>query len=435
MIFLFMPGKKRIALYSNICNLDGLYMKIERWKLNLYFLWFAQIISLMSFGFGIPFIPYYIQELGVTDPVSVKLYSGLLNSLPGFAMGIMAPIWGFLADKVGRKMILLRATFFGILVLGGMGIVQNVEQLLFARIMQGVFTGTVTASYALVASQTPDDKMSYALGLMASSNFIGSSVGPFIGGLMAEQYGYRISFLIGASLMVLDFLIILFSVKEENKPKWSDYKAELKEKKGKPRQKIQLRKVITPLFFVILSVLFFVKIGGNMAAPYISIFIQETRGTLTGSSAVTGAINGAVGLSTALAGLTISRAGDKKSKKKILFYLLIGTIIASIPLYFIDNIIFFATVYCFLFFLIGGAEPMLMSLMSEKTPKEKRGLAFGIYSLVANMGWAVSPLIGSAVTIFYDTKSVFLSIPVFFLIALIILVRFSGNFGNEEIPR
>jgi MFS family permease len=260
-------------------------MKMERWKSNLYFLWIAQILSLMSFGFGIPFIPYFIQELGVTDPVSVKFYLGILNSVPGLAMGIMAPVWGYLADRLGRKMILLRATFFGILVLAGMGLSQNVNHLIIARLMQGIFTGTVTASYALVAAGTPDNKLSYALGVIASSNFIGSSIGPFVGGLMAEQFGYRISFFAGSSLLVLSFLIILIAVKEENKPKWSDFKEQSKDKKENSPVIHRLRNAITPLFFVILVILFFVKLGGNASAPYISIFVQEIRGTITGSSA------------------------------------------------------------------------------------------------------------------------------------------------------
>ncbi len=398
-------------------------MKLERWKSNLYFLWIAQVISLMSFGLGIPFIPYYIQELGVTDPDSVKLYSGLLSSLPGFAMGLMAPLWGFLADKVGRKLILLRATFFGILVLGGLGFAANVGHLIFFRILQGFFTGTVTASFALVSSGTPDEKMSYALGFMASSNFIGSSIGPFVGGIMAENFGYRVSFFIGAVLMIVDFLLILITVKEENKPVWSDYRKELKERKKlkvhkKPIQKLQLIKVVAPLTVMILIVLFFVKIGGNIAAPYISIFVQETRGTLQGSSAVTGSISGAVGLSTALAGITISRLGDKRNKKKLILFLLCGTVLAGIPLFFIENIILFAAVYCILFYMVGGTEPMLMSMMSENTPKDKRGFYFGIYSLIGNIGWALSPVIGSAVTIAYGTRTVFLCIPVFFFIAM-----------------
>lgn len=406
---------------------------MERWRSNLYFLWFGQILSLMSFGFGIPFIPYYIQELGVTDPVSVKFYLGLLNSLPGLAMGLMAPIWGFIADKAGRKLILLRATFFGIIVLAGMGVAQNVEQLLFFRIMQGVFTGTVTASYALVASGTPNHKMSYALGLMASSNFIGSSIGPFAGGFIAEQYGYRISFFIGAFLLVISFVMILLTVKEENKPKWSEYMAQRKAMKGRQREKIRIKDVITPLLFVILILLFFIKIGGNASAPYISIFIQESRGTIVGSSAVTGAINGAVGLAVAIAGLTIGRLGDRYDKRKILQVLLIGTIATGLPLYFISDLFFFGAVYSFMFYLIGGMEPMLMSLVSEQTPKEKRGVILGIYSLVANLGWAVSPMIGSAVTIAYGTSSVFLCIPAAFLITLFITVIWLKKVYNHSL--
>ena len=285
----------------------------------------------------------------------------------------------------------------------------------------------------LVAAGTPDNKLSYALGVIASSNFIGSSIGPFVGGLMAEQFGYRISFFAGSSLLVLSFLIILIAVKEENKPKWSDFKEQSKDKKENSPVIHRLRNAITPLFFVILVILFFVKLGGNASAPYISIFVQEIRGTITGSSAVTGTINGAVGLSTALAGLTIGRLGDRISKRKILYVLLAGTIFVSLPLYFISRIVYFTLVYCFLFYLIGSAEPILMSLMSENTPKEKRGMAFGIYSLIANLGWAASPVIGSAVTIAFGTKTVFLCIPAAFFIALLISLMFLKE-QREKIP-
>lgn len=176
---------------------------MEQWKSNLYILWIAQIISLTSFGFGLPFMPFYIQDLGVTDPTTLKLYTGLLSAAPAVTMAIMAPVWGLLSDRYGRKIMIQRAMFTAFFIIGLMGMVSQVWQLLILRLMQGFFTGTITASSTFVAANTPNNKLSYALGFLSSSTFIGYSLGPFIGGFVAEYFGYRISFLLGAVLMLL----------------------------------------------------------------------------------------------------------------------------------------------------------------------------------------------------------------------------------------
>lgn len=170
---------------------------MERWKINLYTIWFSQVLSIMSFSFGIPFIPFYIQDIGVVDPNQVKLFTGILSTAPGITMAIMAPIWGIAADRWGKKLMLLRAMLFASFIIAGMGIVANVSQLLVLRLLQGIFTGTVTAASALVASNTPENRLSYALGFLSSSTFIGASVGPVVGGFFAEYAGYRLSFILG----------------------------------------------------------------------------------------------------------------------------------------------------------------------------------------------------------------------------------------------
>jgi len=209
---------------------------MERWKINLYTVWAAQILSMMSFGFGLPFLPYYIQELGVVDQDKVKLYSGILSAVPAISMGIMAPIWGILADKYGKKLMLLRAMFFGSLILAAMGLATRVEHLIFLRIVQGAFTGTVTASAALVASNTPEKRLSYALGFLSSSTFIGYSAGPAMGGYVAEFLGYRASFFIGASLLIIDFFLVLFIIREKETAEPTDEEI-VKMEEGYPNRK------------------------------------------------------------------------------------------------------------------------------------------------------------------------------------------------------
>ena len=113
-----------------------------------------------------PFLPYYVQDLGVTDPEQVAIWSGVVSAGHGIAMAIFSPIWGSLADRYGRKVMVERAMFGGALIICAMGFVDNVQQLAILRTIQGGLTGTIPAATTLVASSAPREKSGYALGLL-----------------------------------------------------------------------------------------------------------------------------------------------------------------------------------------------------------------------------------------------------------------------------
>ena len=135
---------------------------MQPWQKNLYTIWAIQILSLAGFGFGLPFLPFYIQEMGISEPDKIKMWTGLMASLPGLSMGLMAPVWGMAADRLGRKPMLIRATLSGTIIIGAMGLVSSPEALLGLRITQGLFTGTVSAAATLVAAGTPGERSGYA---------------------------------------------------------------------------------------------------------------------------------------------------------------------------------------------------------------------------------------------------------------------------------
>jgi DHA1 family multidrug resistance protein-like MFS transporter len=384
---------------------------MERWKINLYTIWFSQVLSLMSFSFGMPFLPFYIQELGVVDPDKIKMYSGILNSAPAISMAIMAPIWGIIADKYGRKLMLLRAMFFATFIIGGMGLATRVEHLVVLRLLQGVFTGTVTAASVLVAANTPRERLSFALGFLSSSTFLGQSIGPVIGGFVAELVGYRVSFYVGALLMLIDFFLVLFIVKEHNVHSEKD--------KNKAKEKASLLSVFTSMTIAMLLVLLFMRIGRSIFSPYLPIYVQEVRASVEGTARITGIINGIVGFMTAVSALTLSRLGDKYDKMKLLMVLLLSGVVLSLPLALINNLWVFAIFYGILFFAIGGIEPIIMSVTTEATPRERRGMLFGIQGTVGGIGIAAAPLMGGVVSIQYSTKAVIWLIPVFLVLAII----------------
>jgi len=389
---------------------------MERWKINLYTIWCSQVISIMSFSFGMPFLPFYIQQLGITTPNDIKFWSGLLNAAPAITMAIMAPIWGIISDKYGRKLMLIRAMFFASFIIGSMGIIANVNQLLILRLCQGIFTGTVTAATILIAANTPKNRLSYALGFLSSSTFIGQSIGPVIGGIMAEFVGYRVSFVIGGILMFLDFLLVLSIVKENKE-------TVIVNEKTKDEKKVSMLTIFTAITISMLVVLFFIRIGRTIFYPYLPIYVQEIMGSTKGISGITGGINGFLSLATAISGLTLSRLGDKYNKLKLLsIYLILGAVF-SLPLMYINNLWLFSFVLGIVFFVTGGVEPVIMSLTTENTPVNRRGFLFGIQGTVGNIGFAVAPLLGGLISIKYSTNAVLICIPIFLLSsALVVLV-------------
>ena len=133
-------------------------------------------------------------------------------------MIIVTPIWGYLADRIGRKPMSMRAALGGSLAFIGMALVQTPQMLIVVRIIQGIFTGTTTANLTLVVTKTPAHRKGMAIGVMNSAIFVGSAVGPLIGGVLADLIGYRGSLFAASFLLLIAFFVVLIFVRENFKP-------------------------------------------------------------------------------------------------------------------------------------------------------------------------------------------------------------------------
>src|ERR671933_241319 len=153
------------------------------WRRTAWVAAATQFFTLVGFGLGMPFLPMYVQELGVTQRAEVALWSGVISGSAALSMAIMAPIWGVLADRYGRKPMLVRSMLGGSVVIGAMGFVGDVWQLELVRLVQGSITGSQAAAAALVAAATPTHHVGFALGLISTAVQVGNTVGPAIGGV------------------------------------------------------------------------------------------------------------------------------------------------------------------------------------------------------------------------------------------------------------
>ncbi len=188
------------------------------WRRTLYTIWFTEFIAVLGFNFVLPFIPYYIQELGVTDRQQVALWAGLATSLMSLGFAIMAPIWGMLADRYGRKQMVMRATFAGAILMVLMAFVTNVQQLVLLRILHGVFTGTIAAATTLVVSVVPKEYSGVAFGSLQTAVYLGTSLGPLLGGIAADSLGYRSSFWVTGALLLFSGILVTLLVREDFHP-------------------------------------------------------------------------------------------------------------------------------------------------------------------------------------------------------------------------
>ena len=137
------------------------------WEKNLRIAWIGCFLTGACVSLVLPFMPIFVEELGV-EPSQVTFYSGIAISISAVSAAFISPIWGILADKYGRKPMMIRAGIAMTITMGGLAFVPNIFWLLVLRFLNGVFTGYVPNATALIASQVPKDKSGYALGTITS---------------------------------------------------------------------------------------------------------------------------------------------------------------------------------------------------------------------------------------------------------------------------
>jgi DHA1 family multidrug resistance protein-like MFS transporter len=323
-----------------------------------------------------------------------------------------------------------------------MGFVTSVPQLLVLRALQGIFTGTITASMAFVSANTDDKRMSFALGFMTSSNFIGYTIGPVLGGLLAEQVGYRPCFIFGGLLMIVGFLLVSFLVKEDKSTYGKLLKTDnKKEKLGKLHQTETIDEDTmmttgariemindkftivnrTKIIIMILIILFINRTSRVIFTPFIPLFVQENINSAAGAATYTGFINGAIGIAAAIAAITIARLGDKYNKNKVVLVLSIITLPLTILLSLNNSIFTFTLFFALFSFVAGGIEPILTSSASEHTNTKDRGRLFGFLGAVGNGAFMIAPVIGSYISIKFSINAILFLIPIFVIIQIIVV--------------
>jgi len=356
------------------------------WKRTFYAAWIAQIFSIAGFSFVFPFMPLYIRELGVQNDADVVHWAGVANAATAVTMALFAPIWGGLADRFGRKAMVLRSMVGGAVALTLMGFCQNVWQLVACRFLQGVLTGTVTASVALVASVTPKKQSGYTLGMMYSAVLVGVAVGPLLGGWLTEAYGFRRGFILAGVMLLAGGLLVQFCAQETFvRPAPAD---------GDARG--TFREVLTAAgFLAAVFALFTIQLANTAPSPVFPLFVEQIRGTREKIKLVTGAVVSVGGFAAAVSAVFFGRFSDSWGHKRVLVATTLFAGCVSVLHALVQNVWQLVGLRLLLGVGAAGMMPAANAIIRDITHEQNLGKAYGMTSCLSCLGMAIGPLAGS----------------------------------------
>jgi DHA1 family multidrug resistance protein-like MFS transporter len=382
-----------------------------RYRPMLRALFVVHLVTAAGFNVVLPFLPLYVKELAPAT-MGTAFWSGVIFAAPAFTMMIASPIWGQVADRFGRKPMLVRATFAGGLVLAMMGLARSVTQVSLLRALQGMLTGYQAASNALVAATVPRTIAGGAMGFLRTGTWVGVGVGPLVGGLVAENFGFRASFYVTGGLLMLSTALVMVFVKEQFIPP-------RQAKRGFFRSYREL--IARPGLRHLYGISFLDSAARAALMPVFPLFIRHLLGKpKAGTATVTGLLLGLRAIAGSLASMRVGRLGDRIGHGKVV---VISTIILCL-LYAPQPFVNAAWQLVALHVLIGvfavGLVPGVGALFALQAPEGQQGAVFALESSIDALGRTLGPMIGAAITMTFGLRGTFAAVALFYGVLIVV---------------
>jgi len=388
-----------ILLNKSLQNSKWYDKLMEAWKVNLISVWLGCFFTGLAMSQILPFLPLYVEQLGVTGHQSLSLWSGLVFSGTFLVSAVVSPLWGSLADRKGRKLMLLRASLGMAVVIALQGLATNVWQLFALRALMGLTSGYIPNAMALVATQAPRDKSGWALGMLSTGQITGVIAGPLLGGLMADHLGLRVVFFVTAGLMFVSFLVTLFLIKER---RVEVKKADQLSGKAVFRS-LPYPALIVTLFFCTLMI----QLANSSISPILTLFIRELSGNVSNIAFISGMIAAVPGVAALISAPRLGRLGDRTGTARILIAALMLTTLLFAIMAWVETPLQLGILRFLLGFADGALMPAVQALLLRYSSDQVTGRIFGYNQSFMYLGNVVGPLIGSGVSALLGFRWVF----------------------------
>jgi len=346
-------------------------------------------MAIFGFSFAFPFLSIFIsKDLGVPQGRELDLWTAAIASVSGLSMAIASPIWGVMGDRFGRKPMLLRSMIGGSITVGLIFFARSPTDLLVLRLLQGATSGTVAAATALVAAETPRNRVGWALGVVTSAVALGGAIGPVIGGLAAAAFGLRLVFLAGGVLLLLSTIPVMVIVRESPR---------------RPRAGVQVgtldlirqRPGAVHALTVLIGAQGLISVCNSATQQLVVLRLLEMLST--GVSAVTGVAFGLAGVASSGAAVFYTRVTRRLGYVRTTA---IAAVMVAVAVSLIAVAPWAAVVVAGVALngLVSGVViPATASMIGLETPPEAQSTVFGANASSVALGFAIGPAVGGAV--------------------------------------
>ncbi|QSI32577.1 MFS transporter [Variovorax sp. RKNM96] len=377
------------------------YASSAHWQRNLAVCMFGSFTTIVAMTLLLPFLPLYVEQLGVKDHAAIVQWSGVAYGATFFSAALVAPLWGRLADRYGRKPMLIRASLGMAVAMALIGMAGNVWQLVGLRLLAGLLGGYASGSMVLVATQTPKDRTGWALGTMSSAIMAGNLVGPLIGGALPPLIGIRATFFAAGAMIFVAFLATAFMIREEKKApaaaKQSDAAdtgwAAIPDK----------RPLIAMLFTGMLLML------ANMSIePIITVYVATLVEDPNRVTMMAGLVMSAAALGSILSASRLGKLADRVGHWNVIVGCLAVSAVLLVPQAFVTSGWQLVVLRFLMGLSLGGLLPCIASVIRHNVPERVAGNMLGYSTSAQYTGQVAGPLLGGFVGGHIGMRAVFL---------------------------
>ncbi len=383
---------------------------MESWKVNIISVWFGCFFTGLAISQILPFLPLYVEQLGVTSHEALSMWSGLTFSVTFLVSAIVSPMWGSLADRKGRKLMLLRASLGMAVAILMQAFATNIWQLFFLRAIMGLTSGYIPNAMALVASQVPRERSGWALSTLSTAQISGVILGPLMGGYMADHLGLRMVFFVTAALLMVSFTVTLLLIKEGVRPR-----------SGKA-ERLSGKAVFATLPYPWLMLSLFVttlviQLSNGSIGPILALFIKQLSPDSANIAFMSGFIAAVPGISALFSAPKLGKLGDRIGTARVLMATLIFSVVLFFAMSWVTSPMQLAALRFLLGFADGAMLPAVQTLLVKYSSDQVTGRIFGYNQSFMYLGNVVGPLMGAGVSAAAGFRWVFIAT------ALVVLIN------------
>ena len=355
------------------------------WRKNLFAVTASTFIGFTGFTLVMPFLPLYFQQLGVQDVGEIALWSGLSLGVTPAITAFMSPIWGRLADRFGRKIMVERALVSFVIVMSAMAFVTRAWHVFALRAIQGLFAGYGALALTMATDVAPRDRVAFAIGTVQTAQRIGPALGPVIGGTVAQIVGLRRAFFVTAAFY-LAALILVFVTYHEPPIHPTEHKRD--------DSRITFRNVLAfENFIVLMVVVFGLQFVDRSFGPVLPLYISELGTSFDAVPILSGVLfsisAGCGALGHHMCGALLKRMTTRAVIAGSVTVAAIGISVymfaGSTGLLFVGTPIFGIA--------LGVATTAAYTSAAAVFPPTARGAGFGLLSTGSLAGLAISPVV------------------------------------------